>query len=462
MILPMKKNVLTATKSAALALTIALGAVACQPAQPEAGNEEMTAAASQWEDQKLPEWAKSANIYEVNIRQYTPEGTLSAFEAHLPRLADLGVDILWFMPIQPIGERNRKGELGSYYSIQDYTAVNPDFGTVEDFKSIVDKAHELGMHVILDWVANHSAWDHPWVESNDDFYTRDEDGSYPMEAIGNDGGKTGWTDVADLNYDVPLLTDSMAAEMDWWVAETGIDGFRCDMAGMIPYAFWEHAIPMLREKHGPLFFLAEWSEPHLLSTFNADYGWEMHHMMNDIAKGHKSTQDLVEYASKNDTVYPDDALKLYFTSNHDENSWQGSAVERMGEHARAYFALSTLFEQSIPLLYSGQEAGLDYRFPFFSKDTVGVDWNANPEHAGFYHVMFALKDAHPALWNGKYGGDMVLEADAEANTLELVRFLEGDTVIGRFAFGEGLLDVAPPAGFELNVEVPGAAIFTKP
>lgn len=442
-------------------LAAALGVASC--AAPETAPETTTEAASTaWEDAKLPEWAKSVNIYEVNVRQYTPEGTLKAFSEHLPRLAEMNVDVLWFMPIQPIGELNRKGELGSYYSIADYTAVNPAFGTLEDFQAIVEEAHELGMHVILDWVANHTAWDHPWVETNDDFYSRDEDGTYPVEALGNDGGKTGWTDVADLNYDAALLTDSMTAEMDWWVRNTGIDGFRCDMAGMVPYAFWEHAIPALREQHGPLFFLAEWSEPHLLSTFNADYGWEFHHLMNDIAKGHKTVADLAVYAAKNDTVYPDDAMKMYFTSNHDENSWQGSAIERMGEHARAYFALSFMMEQSIPLLYTGQEAGIEYRFPFFSKDTVGVDWAANKDHADFYAALYALKHEHTALWNGKYGAAMQLEVDTASGSAMISREVPGeDLVVGVFSFTDQASAFTAPEGLDLVAEVKGAKIYAS-
>ena len=414
------------------------------------------------ENNLVPAWAKSANIYEVNVRQYTPEGTLNAFSAHLPRLAAMNVDVLWFMPIQPIGELNRKGELGSYYSIKDYTAVNPAFGTLEDFKALVDQAHELGMHVILDWVANHSAWDHKWVETNDDFYSRDENGEYPVEALGNDGGKTGWTDVADLNYDTALLTDSMAAEMDWWVSQTGIDGFRCDMAGMVPYAFWEHTIPMLREKHGPLFFLAEWSEPHLMSTFNADYGWEFHHLMNDMARGHKTVADLAAYAAKNDSIYPDHAMKLYFTSNHDENSWQGSAIERMGEDARAYFALSFMMEQSLPLLYTGQEVGIDYRFPFFSKDTIGLDWSANTEHANFYAGLFALKHEHPALWNGAFGAPMQMQVDTASQSVLISREIaDEDKVVGIFNFGTASSGFEAPEGLDLVAEVKGAKIYAS-
>ncbi|MDB2539616.1 alpha-amylase family glycosyl hydrolase, partial [Schleiferiaceae bacterium] len=205
-------------KRTLIALSAVLTLAACS------GPESAPETTSAWEDAKLPEWAKDANIYEVNIRQYTPEGTLNAFKEHLARLAEMNVDILWFMPIQPIGVENRKGELGSYYSISDYTAVNPNFGTLEDFQSIVHQAHELGMKVILDWVANHTSFDHVWVAEHPEFYTKDVDGNFPIVAVDNDGNPTDWTDVADLNYDAPGMREAMISEMNWWVANVGIDG----------------------------------------------------------------------------------------------------------------------------------------------------------------------------------------------------------------------------------------------
>lgn len=415
-------------------------------------------------DETLPAWAQSANIYEINVRQYTPEGTLKAFQAHLPRLAEMGVDVLWFMPIQPIGVENRKGDLGSYYSISDYTAVNPNFGTLADFQAIVNEAHELGMHVILDWVANHTSFDHVWVTEHPEFYTTDSLGNYPVVAIDNDGVPTDWTDVADLNYDAPGMREAMTAEMQWWLDSAGIDGFRCDVAGFVPYDFWHDAIASLRaHADKKIFMLAEWEDPALVEAgFNAVYGWEFHHIMNEIAQGHKDVNALAEYAAKCDTVWPAETMKMYFTSNHDENSWNGTVQERMGEKGQAMWVLGLLMKRSFPLVYSGQEAGLNHRFPFFYKDTVGVDWSLSEEYAGFYSQLYALKDAQSALWNGVYGGDMVLNVDSASNSAMIERSgSDGSKVVGIFAFGEAPAAFEAPEGVELVLEVKGARLFAS-
>lgn len=340
----------------------------------------------------FPERAKDMNIYEVNIRQYTPEGTLNAFLPHMERLKNMGVDILWIMPVQPVGEKNRKGPLGSYYSIRDYTAINPDFGTIEDFKSVVVKAHELDMIVILDWVANHTAWDHPWSEDHPEFYTKDSLGNRvaPVED---------WTDVADLNYDNPELHQAMTSEMKWWLTETDIDGFRCDMAGMVPNKFWQTSIDSL-EAFKDVFMLAEWNEPEMHDIgFDMTYGWEFHHLLNDLAKGKANADSLQAYLEKDNKRYDAADFRMYFTSNHDENSWSGTVFERMG---KAYEALAVLTStiKGMPLIYSGQEAGLDKRLSFFDKDSI--DWTTL-EYEEFYKQLLQLKKDNPALWNGAFG-----------------------------------------------------------
>ena len=223
-------------------------------------------------------------IYEVNVRQYTPEGTLAALRSHIPRLKALGVDILWLMPVQPIGMKNRKGKLGSYYAISDYTAVNPEFGTLADFKAVVDAAHSQGLEVILDWVANHTAFDHEWVTAHPDFYERKPDGSL-MNARDNEGHETDWTDVAELQYTNPALRQAMIGEMKWWVDSTGIDGFRCDVAGGVPTDFWVQARTALKAARPDLFFLAEAEDPGIHAAFDMTYGWELHHLLNAIAQG---------------------------------------------------------------------------------------------------------------------------------------------------------------------------------
>ena len=227
-----------------------------------------------------PEWSRNSVIYEVNLRQYTPEGTFKAFEQHLPRLKELGVDILWLMPINPIGITNRKGILGSCYSIKDYLAVNPDFGTMDDFKNLVNRAHSLGMKVIIDWVANHSSWDNNLITEHPEWYTHDSTGKIISP-------NADWTDVADLDYSQPGIREYMKDAMIFWIKETDIDGFRCDMAGMVPVDFWNNAVPVIK-KVKPVFMIAEWDTPEMHDTaFDMTYGWELFHLMNSIARGEK-------------------------------------------------------------------------------------------------------------------------------------------------------------------------------
>ncbi len=326
-------------------------------------------------------------VYEMNLRQYTPEGTFRAAEQQLPRLKELGVDIVWIMPFYPIGEKGRKGELGSYYAIRDYCNVNPEFGTLEDFDSFVSRAHELGLKVIIDWVANHTSPDHPWVsEKPANWYVRD--------SLGNTIVEYDWTDIAKLNYDSPDLRLAMRAAMEFWL-KRGIDGYRCDVAYKVPQDFWAPTIAYLRDKAGkPLFFLAEAEEDWLFDAgFDAMYGWSLHHLLNDIAQGGKSKAELIkEVESK---YISSKGNRLSFTSNHDENSWSGTEFERMGDAVKALSVLAWALPKSQPLLYTGQEVGFDHRFEFFRKD-ISPDWAAN-EWTDFYTKLISLKHEHPAL-----------------------------------------------------------------
>ncbi|MDZ7741384.1 MAG: alpha-amylase family glycosyl hydrolase [Bacteroidota bacterium] len=311
-----------------------------------------------------PEWSRDDVIYEVNIRQYTPEGTFKAFEEHLPRLKEMGVDILWLMPVHPIGEKNRKGSLGSYYSVKDYLAVNPEFGTKEDFRSLVGKAHELGMYVILDWVANHTAWDNVWVEEHPAWYVKDSSGNFisPFD----------WTDVIKLDYDNAGMRRAMKDALLYWVKEENIDGYRCDVAGEVPIDFWNEASAELYAVK-PVFMLAEAELPeHHEKAFNMSYAWEMHHVMNEVAKGNENANKIQEVLDKNMARFPQGAYRMYFTSNHDENSWNGTVYERMGDAAETFAALTYVLP-GMPLIYSGQEAGLDKRLLFFEKDSISWD-----------------------------------------------------------------------------------------
>jgi glycosidase len=344
-----------------------------------------------------PDYLAKAVIYEVNVRQFTKEGTFNAFSDHLPRLKELGVDILWFMPIHPISEEKRKGTLGSYYAVADYKKVNPEFGTEEDFKKLVKKAHSMGFMVILDWVANHTGWDNPWIYSNPEWYTKGPDGeiTYPPG--------TDWTDVADLYYSNWDMRNAMVDAMKHWVTEYDIDGFRADVAGEVPTDFWEMAREEL-EKEKKLFMLAEDGSNFLLlnSAFDANYGWNLLGLMNSLARGSSDAGSFRRNLKSQLIEYRPGGFPMNFITNHDENSWNGTEYERMGENVKS---MSVLYftVPGMPLIYNGQEIGLDRRLEFFEKDEI--DW-VESEMTPFYQRLIELKKKHPALWNGKSGGDV--------------------------------------------------------
>ncbi len=365
-----------------------------------------------------PEWAKDAVIYEVNIRQYTPEGTFEAFGNHLPRLKELGVEVLWFMPIFPIGNENRKGELGSYYSIKDYKAVNPEFGTMDDFKSLVNKAHELGFKVIIDWVANHTSWDNEWMDQHPEWYKKD--------SLGNFYGPFDWTDVAQLNYDNEELHDAMISALKFWATEANIDGYRCDVAGMVPVGFWNKARKAL-DVIKPVFMLAEDEENHLLleKAFDMNYGWEFHHIMNKIAKGEAGMTDIRKFFAKEDSIYPKNCYRMQFITNHDENSWNGTEFERLGDAVRTFAAL-TFTVPGMPLVYTGQEVGLNKRLAFFTKDEVEYTDNGFQD---FYKALIELKKANKVFWNGEEGGDMEIIGTTDNQLFVFRRFNKTDEVV---------------------------------
>jgi len=368
-----------------------------------------------------PEWSKNATIYEVNIRQFTEEGTFDAFSAHIPRLKEMGIDILWLMPVHPIGEKNRKGTLGSYYAVKDYKGLNPEFGDADDFSALVQTAHENGMKVILDWVANHTAWDHAWIDEHPEWYTKDEEGNLvsPFD----------WSDVADLNYDNPELHTAMIDALEYWVREFDIDGYRCDVAGMVPVEFWDNA-RMALDNIKPVFMLAEAEDaPLIVSAFDMEYGWEFHHIMNHVAKGDLDADSIQAYFDRQMRRFPRGAYKMNFTSNHDENSWNGTVWERMGDGAYAFAVLSSTVP-GMPLVYTGQEAGLDKRLEFFEKDQV--EWKEHP-FFDLYKALFELKHENKALWNGEFGGSFIrLESSDQSNIYAFVREKEDDKVVAIF------------------------------
>lgn len=306
---------------------------------------------------------ESAIIYEANIRQYSPEGTFSKFTEDIPKLKELGVKIIWVMPIYPISTTKSKGSLGSYYAISDYTKVNPEFGNLDDVKNLVNTAHKNGMYVILDWVANHTGWDHVWLKSHPEYYTKNEKGEI-THTVGTD-----WTDVADLNYDNKQMRTEMLENMKYWLKEADVDGFRCDVAGMVPLDFWENTVTELK-KIKPIFMLAEAWEPNLLeNAFDMGYGWDTYHRMNAIAKGKETVKNWDDRMTQIDTLYQNDGILMNFITNHDENSWSGTVKERLGDASEAMLALSYC-APGMPLIYSGQEYDMNKRLRFFEKDTI--------------------------------------------------------------------------------------------
>ncbi|MEW6195396.1 MAG: alpha-amylase family glycosyl hydrolase [Bacteroidota bacterium] len=365
------------------------------------------------------EWSRNATIYEVNVRQFTQEGTFNAFADHLPELKAMGIDILWFMPIHPIGVKNRKGTLGSYYSVKDYKAVNPEFGSLDDFKNVVNKAHQLGMYVIIDWVANHTSWDNVWTQTHTEFYNKDNNGNFisPFD----------WTDVIDLNYENKELWNFMTDALKYWVQECNIDGYRCDVAAMVPLEFWKFAKPQL-DAIKPVFMLAEAHEPELHEVFDMTYNWQLKDLFVGIAESKKNGDDLHKYFLDEKITYPADSYRMVFTTNHDENSWNGTDAERFGAFAEA-FAVITGLVRGMPLVYSGMEGGLDKRLLFFEKDPIV--WKES-KYRNLYTKLFSLKHENKALWNGIAGAEMVKVNANDPFIFSFTREKDGNKIFALF------------------------------
>jgi len=334
-----------------------------------------------------PAWIMQGNIYEVNVRQYTPEGTFNAFSKHLDRLKQMGVEVLWFMPLNPISKVDRKGTLGSYYAVSDYTALNPEFGSMADWKKLVRSIHSKGMKVIIDWVPNHTGGDHRWLTEHPDFFVKDSTGKAAMAAD--------WSDTRQLDYKNPVMQDSMIASMKFWITSSDIDGFRCDVAWNVPGSFWKKCISQLRKMKN-IFMLAEGDRPYLLENgFDATYPWEMFHMMVAVAKGERPAFALDSVKNKYDTAYPKNALEMYFTSNHDENSWNKSDFGTFPGAVHAPFAVfSQTMIRSVPLIYSGQEEPILRAIRFFEKDPMSFE---KLQRASFYKTLLSLRKRNAAL-----------------------------------------------------------------
>ena len=340
---------------------------------------------------KPVDWAHNTNIYEVNVRQYTQQGTLNAFVQELPRLKQMGVKTLWFMPLTPIAQKNKKGSLGSYYACSDYTSINPEFGTLDDFKNLVKQAHDMGFKVILDWVANHTGWDHIWTKTHPEYYKKDTATNDFQIASGMD-------DIIELDFNKVELRNAMKDAMKFWVNVCDIDGFRADLAFWVKLDFWKEARKEL-DAIKPLFWLGEYDEldrPEYGEAFDASYTWTWMHKTEDFYKKHESIDTLLTVLKKYDDL-GDNTMRAWFTTNHDENSWNGTEYEKYDNMAKA-LAIFSLTWNGVPLLYSGQELPNRKRIKFFDKDPIA--WTGTNELAEFYQTLLNLKTNNPALRSG--------------------------------------------------------------
>ncbi|MDE6236735.1 MAG: alpha-amylase [Muribaculaceae bacterium] len=381
-----------------------------------------------------PDWSRQAVIYEVNLRQATPEGTLEAFLPQIQRLKDLGVDILWFMPIHPISEDGRKGSLGSYYAVRDYKGVNPEFGNIDDFRKVVKAAHDAGMKVIIDWVPNHSGRDNAWVKNHPDWYQRNEKGEM--------FGPYDWTDVYRFDYSKPEMRAAMTDAMAYWLREADIDGFRCDVAFEVPTDFWNENRPQLEAVKKDIFMLAEAPNPELVEhAFDMDYNWPMKDLFSEIAATsgqysfkdaegkmkefpEKHASDIYVRLNEEATKYPADSYMMNMVTNHDLNSWEGTEFERLGNLQEAFAVLSYTLP-GMPLIYTGQEVGLNRAFAFFEKDEA-PDWTANPEVTAFYKKLNQLKHDRKELAAGSKEGAKVERIPTASD--DVIAFRRGNVI----------------------------------
>ena len=409
-----------------------------------------------------PGWSYDTNIYEVNVRQYTRKGTFQAFKKHLPRLKGMGVEVLWFMPITPISIKDRKGTLGSYYAVQNYTTVNPEFGSLQNFIDLVKYAHHLGFKIIIDWVANHTGNDNVWIKEHPDFFCYDDSNQIVHP--------NGWEDVSKLNYDNQQMQVAMIDAMKFWIDTCDIDGFRCDMAHLVPLEFWRKARTELQRSKADLFWLAECEEANYHEVFDATYTWKWMHATEEFCKKQNDLNSLFAVLQEYDHSFPKDAFRVYFTSNHDENSWNGTEYEKYGEAAKAFAVFSCTWN-GIPMIYSGQELPNYKRLHFFDKDQI--EWEHECELHDFYRTLLHMRKTNAALraadtnvvtykietnnddkifaFVRKNGGDevlVILNLSAEIIILEIFN----DILNGRFinVFDKDVIDLSEKQNIELQ------------
>jgi glycosidase len=336
-------------------------------------------------------WVTAGVIYEVYLRSFSPEGTFKALEARLPELKELGVTVVWLMPIHPVGELNRKGTLGSPYAVRDFYGVNPEFGTAEDFKLLVSAVHAHGMRIIIDLVANHTAWDNSMLVEHPEWYTQNEEGGIVSP-------NPDWTDVADLNYDRHELRKYMIAMMRSWVEEFDIDGYRCDVAELVPTDFWETARREL-ERVKPVMMLSEGSLPeHHLRAFDLTYSWNVYDMLGPIFSGEIPSGRLLESLERESYRFPKGSHRMRFNTNHDKNAWDAPANLKFGPDGALMTQALVFLLPGVPLLYTGEEAGNTKRLDLFEK--VDVEWSVAGPARRYLAALGGLRRDHPWLASG--------------------------------------------------------------
>jgi glycosidase len=342
------------------------------------------------------EFTARTALYEVFVRDFSPEGNFQGLVDGLDRIEAVGAEVVWLMPIHPIGEIDRKGPQGSPYSVTDYRGIHPDFGDEEDFRALVRAVQARGMKLILDWVANHTAWDHEWVTRYPERYARDEAGAMTVPRD-EDGDLTDWTDVVELDYGNPDLRRAMIAEMLYWIEEFGIDGFRVDVAGMVPDDFWREAIPRLRAVR-PLLLLAEWGDPRMHAVgFDLTYPWGSYHRLKEVWRGEPAA-GFVDAEIQELATLPEGGLRMRFTTNHDETAWDEPPVLLFGgpAGARAAFVAMALLPGP-PLIYNGQEVESPQELGLFVREPIEWDQPGADDARAFYRHVIHLSRTHDDL-----------------------------------------------------------------
>lgn len=390
-----------------------------------------------------PEWVKNATVYELNIRQFSEEGSFKAVEKQLARLKNMGIDIIWLMPLHPIGELHRKGSLGSNYSVKDYYGISSEFGTEKDFRDLVAAIHQQGMHIILDWVANHTSWDNEMVINHPEWYRKSRKDTFQS---------TRWRDyddIIELDYSHPELREYMTEALKFWIKEYDIDGYRCDIASFVPIDFWEHARTEL-EAIKPVLMLAEAEDRELhRKAFDITYNWTLWNILHQIAMNERSVKTLTEaYIAEHVSIFPKEGIRLNFIDNHDKNSWEGNPYSNFGDALKAATVFTVMMD-GMPLVYNGQEAGLDRSLEFFEKDPI--EWKSH-ENEVLYTTLFKLKHNNQALWNGKYGGEIVrIMNDRMDQVISFVREKNGDKVLTFINFSKQSLIVQFDTSFDTGI-----------